>query len=356
MNLKYFVYTILVFVLVKPTVSQTNNSPTEKAPEEFVSLVYHRFGDDRYPSTNISMEDFISHLQYLKSNEYNVITLGEAVDMLQSLEGIPDKTVVITIDDGYRSFLENAMPQLRKFDFSATLFISTKYAGNEGYLTWGEITNLRKEGIEIGNHSHTHEYFVNEEDPDKLLKNFRNDLIRSQNLFKEHLGFEPDLYSYPFGEFTGTMKEELQRQGFVASAAQNSGVVSNYSDLYALPRFPMNESYGGKEQFTEKINMKPLPVEVLLPETPLINDTIQPVLKVKLIRPDLIISENISCYVEGSEQCNLQYDDEDQVITVQSAKPVDSRRTLFTITAPSAIQPSRWCWFSYVFIHPAIKN
>ena len=78
-------------------------------------FVYHRFGDSRYPSTNIATKDFQNHLEYLQQNDFHVITLGDALERLQEERDIPDKTVVLTVDDGYASFYTHAMPLLRQY-------------------------------------------------------------------------------------------------------------------------------------------------------------------------------------------------------------------------------------------------
>ena len=136
-----YVYSLIFFVLLICSASLQVNSQQYTKEQPLLQqgnincFVYHRFGDDRYPSTNISVEDFTKHLDYLKSNEYNVVTFGEAVSLLDSNTPVPNKTVCLTVDDGYKSFYENALPLLREFTYPATIFINTDKFGSGDFLT-----------------------------------------------------------------------------------------------------------------------------------------------------------------------------------------------------------------------------
>lgn len=153
---------LILFIAFSTKIKAQNTSKSSGSDSgQITCFVYHRFGDNRYPSTNISVKDFRNHLTYLKNNEYHVVTLNEALELLINGKTIPEKTVALTIDDGYKSFLENGMPLLREFDYKATLFINTKQFGTGDFLSIQEIRQIIKEGIEVENHSHSHAHFVN---------------------------------------------------------------------------------------------------------------------------------------------------------------------------------------------------
>ena len=130
---------------------------TYSADPVVVSFVYHRFGDHRYQSTNTTLVDFEAHLKYLKDYNFSVKTLSKAMENLES--GF-SRTVVITIDDGFKSFYQYGYPLLKKYGFTATLFINTESIGKQDYMSWDQIKEVRKYGIEIGNHSEGHEHFL----------------------------------------------------------------------------------------------------------------------------------------------------------------------------------------------------
>ena len=126
-------------------------------------FVYHRFGDDRYPATNISLDVFEAHLAYLAENDFSALTLSDALSKMDA-GNLPEKPVVLTVDDGYLTFYENAMPLLKKYDMPATLFVNTAYVGGGDFMNWKQLEEARKAGVEIGNHSHNHPHFLNEEE------------------------------------------------------------------------------------------------------------------------------------------------------------------------------------------------
>ena len=332
------------------TVSNSN-SINEVEIGNISCFVYHRFGDDRYPSTNITLKNFESHLQYLEDNKYTVLTLGEAVHLLLDNKSIPHKTVVLTIDDGYKSFFIRGMPLLRKFGFRATVFINTRQVGYPDFMTWEDIRSVMEEGVEIGNHSHSHDYFV-DYSPVELIEKFNIDLNISQEMFNEKTGRTPDMYSYPYGEYSNSMKAELKRHGFKAAVAQNSGVISALSDIYALPRFPMTGVFSKPEKFAEKIKMKALLVKPAVPYDPVVLYDNPPNLKLKLVNPELIETVNLQCFVGGSRECEFIFNKKSNIITIKSNKVLTARRTLYTITAPSAKQSNVWHWYSWLWIIP----
>ncbi|MEF8888924.1 MAG: polysaccharide deacetylase family protein, partial [Desulfohalobiaceae bacterium] len=206
-------------VPVQAAEKQASGKDTTKSVPCFA---YHRFGDNRYSSTNIPLDVFESQLQYLSENDYTVLTLGQALSRVRSGEGIADKSVVLTVDDGYASFLSGAMPLLREYDFTATLFVQTGNVGDPGYLGWDELRRLQSEGIEIGNHSSSHAHFLNMS-KDRRLERFREDVRQAQQKIASELGEAPDLFSYPFGEYTSGMQEVIRDMGFAAATAQKSG-------------------------------------------------------------------------------------------------------------------------------------
>jgi peptidoglycan/xylan/chitin deacetylase (PgdA/CDA1 family) len=315
---------------------------------DIVCLVYHRFGDSRYPSTNIGLAEFEEHLKYLKNNQFDVITLGEAVGRMLSSGSQEKPVAVITVDDGYRSFSAGAMPLLKKYGYRATLFVNTESVGGGDYLGWEDLKNLLRDSIEIGNHSHAHTQFLNISGAERLRR-FRDDVQQAQDLFARHLGFRPDLFAYPYGEFVPEMRPVLMDMGFRAAAAQKSGVFASRRELYAIPRFPMGGSFARMESYREKVNMKALPVEEVMPENPVITGSSLPVLRLRL-KPGQIRHASLQAFVGGSNVQPVVEDSTGMWIRVDPGLPVSSRRTPYTLTAP--LKGGGWGWYTHLFVHP----
>ena len=340
------------------------NGKEQPAPEadayastqQIVSFVYHRFGDSRFPSTNVDTEVFEAHLQFLKDNNFTVTTLGDALERMESSSDNTARFVVITIDDGYRSFKENGWPLLQRFGFPATLFVNTESVGRRDYLTWDDLRQLRKEGVEIGNHSHTHPHFVNYsgEELNTLLE---NEITLSQNLFEEQLNFKPELFAYPYGENTRRIREFLKEKGFRAAAAQNSGVISAAADKFALPRFPMASGFASLESFKRKAHMNDLPLKVENSADHLIQEN-PPLLKAWLPDRHQINLKQAQFFLQGknlSNQIKLIEQEEGVAVEIRAPGEVKGRRTLYTITAPSQ-DGGKWNWFSYLWINPSVEE
>jgi len=306
-------------------------------------FAYHRFGDSRYPSTNIKMEVFKKQLQYLQENNYTVLSLSEALDRLDN-GNLPEKPVVLTVDDGYSSFYENAFPLLQDYGYPATIFINTSHVGGKSYMNWEQLKKLDKAGIEIGNHSHDHPHFVNFENPSEK---FNEDVTKAQKLFKVHLGFSPKLFSYPYGEYTQKLAETAEKMDFKAATAQRSGVLGSSTDRYAIPRFPMGGPFATMKGFTSKIKMKPLEVEMIEPESTL--DYKVEKVRFKVKTP--VHESTVQCFIDGSKQTIDKNSGHFQVKMPSS----NDRRILITITAQGKKSGS-WHWFSYLVINKKVEE
>ena len=139
--------------------------------------MYHRFEENKYPSTNIKINDFNEHLEIIKRNEISFVHPSNFEQELK--DNKMQRKVLLTIDDGFLSFYENAWPILKKNKIPFILFVSTREVGAFNYMTWDQIRELSKEDfVEIGNHSHTHEYLIDESND--VIK---NDIKQSISIF-----------------------------------------------------------------------------------------------------------------------------------------------------------------------------
>ena len=171
-----------------------------------------------------------------------------------------NKEILLTVDDGFSSFYENAWPYLKKEKIPFILFVSTEPVGKKGYMNWEQIKEIEKEDFAfIGNHSHSHEYLI-----DYNFNEFKKDIEKSINIFNENIGYNPIYFSYPFGEYSLEQKNYISSQ-FDFAFGQNSGVIDLNKDRYELPRFPINEKYGDLERFSFLLKLNPLEYKNILP-------------------------------------------------------------------------------------------
>ena len=222
--------------------------------------MYHRFDENKYPSTNIRMNDFLEHIKIIEENNINFINPKNFENELKNNK--TQRKILLTIDDGFLSFYENAWPILKKKKIPFILFVSTREVGAFNYMTWDQIREISKENfVEIGNHSHTHEYLV--EEKSELIK---NDIEKSISIFKKELGKNSDFFSYPFGEYSIEFKNIIKSLNFKYAFGQHSGVMDETKDFYEFPRFPINEKYGEIKRFKSLMKTLPFKYKKVLPE------------------------------------------------------------------------------------------
>ena len=225
-----------------------------------ISLMYHRFEENKYPSTNIKINNFLKHLEIIQNNNIEFINPKNFEEEL--IENKNKRKILLTIDDGFSSFYKNAWPILKERKIPFILFVNTREVGSYNYMSWKEIKEISKEDfVEIGNHSHTHEYLVDEDD--MIIK---DDIQKSINIFNNKLGKNSNFFSYPFGEYSVSFKNIIKSLGFKYAFGQHSGVIDETKDFYELPRFPINEKYGEYSRFISLTKTLPFKYKKILPE------------------------------------------------------------------------------------------
>jgi len=317
-------------------------------------FVYHRFGDSRYPSTNIKLKVFSEQLAYLKTHHYTVWPLSKIVQHLKNGTPLPEHCVALTVDDAFKTFLTGAMPLLRRYHYPVTLFVSTEAVDGDSYLTWDELKALTKEGVEIGNHTRTHPYLLNRrrgEDEKAWRARVRREILDAQKTLQERLGVTPTVFAYPYGEFSPQLAQIVRSLGFLGAVGQQSGVMAPGEDLFTLPRFPMGGPYATVSGFRAKLAMRALPVTVLKPGSPVLGTANPPTLVVK-ITPGVVDLKQLRCYVPGQPLARLHVDaSAPDEVTVQAQAPLTGRRSKYTLTAPD--RDGHWYWFSQLWVQPS---
>ncbi len=222
--------------------------------------MYHRFEENKYPSTNIKITNFKKQLEIIKKNNLKFINPSDFEKEL--VENKKQRKILLTIDDGFLSFYQNAWPILKINKIPFILFVSTREVGSYNYMTWDQIKEISKEDfVEIGNHSHTHEYLIDESN--EVIK---TDIQNSIDIFKKKLGKNSKFFSYPFGEYSVDFKNIIKSLGFKYAFGQHSGVIDETKNFYELPRYPINEKYGELDRFTSLTKTLPFKYRKLLPE------------------------------------------------------------------------------------------
>ena len=252
--------------------------------------MYHRFEENKYPSTNIKTADFIKHLNLIKKKQFKFVNPDNfESDLLNKKK---EKKILLTIDDGFKSFYEEAWPILKKEKIPFILFVNTREVGTSGYMNWGQINEISEEKFApIGNHSFSHEYLIDMQNQEII-----DDINKASSDFKKNLGYNSPFFSYPFGEYSNNFKTIIKNLGFKYAFGQHSGVTDETKDFYELPRFPINETYGELKRFDTILKTIPLKVKLIVPKEKYIQNTNNP--------PEIIVEffksiknlELLNCY------------------------------------------------------------
>lgn len=328
---------------------------TAVAQDYAVVLMYHRVGDDRFPSTNIRIEQFEAHLDYLDANGFHVMGLPEIMRRLDAGEALPDKAVAITFDDAYESVRDHAHPRLRERDWPYTLFVSADPIdrGVRSYLSWQELRDMRGEGVVFANHSASHAHLTRRlagEAEAQWRERIAADIERGQDRLVAELGrdavtTDPKLFAYPYGEYDRDVAELLRSRRYVAFG-QHSGVVGPRYDRLALPRFTFNERYAAMEGFRDKINGRPLPVRHVEPWDPVVADGRAPRMVLELAGVEKA-AERLQCFF-GSRRLAVEARGAGEVVvSAEGDLPPGRSRYNCTLPAPD----SGFYWYSHLWLN-----
>lgn len=316
------------------------------AAESAVIVMYHRFGEKSFPSTNITLKQLDEHIRILTSGPYTVLPIPDIIKRMKNNEPLPARTVGISIDDAYRSTFTEAWPRLKKAKLPFTVFVSTDHIDNNlrNMMTWDQIHTLVKNGVTIGHHTASHLHMADHSND----KNKR-DIEKASARFKKELGFIPKLFAYPYGEASLQTMSLMRNSGFQVAFGQHSGAFDRSSNKFYLPRFAMNEAYGSPSRFKTAVNSIALPVAEVTPEDPLIKaDNNPPAIGFTITQP-LKRLKQLTCYASHAGRAkHIQLGD--HRIEVRVEKPFPVGRTRLNCTLPAS--EGRWHWFGWQYYRP----
>lgn len=214
---------------------------TYKNPKKPIPvLTYHRVNDEVYDAKvpTVSVRQFEKQMKYLKKRGYQTITEKELLDYYSgSRVKLPKKPILITFDDGWRDNYENAYPILKKYGFTATIFLATGKVGEKEYLTWDMIKEMYSNGIAFGGHTRNH---INLSKVD--FTTAEKEIKWSFEDIEKNLGVKPLSFCYPYGggDLNKSIQSIVKKSGFqIAFASYNYGINMGNVNVMAIRRILM---------------------------------------------------------------------------------------------------------------------
>lgn len=320
-------------------------SPFILAMDNAVILLYHHVSESTPSSTSVTSDIFKQHMNYLQQH-HQVLPLETVISKLKKGEPLPDKTVVITFDDGYINIHDNAHPILFKHKFPYTVFVNPSLINQRAnQLNWQHLKKMSEEGATFANHGYDHQHLLqrsNDESKKSWLSRVMDNINRAEQELERHLGYSLRYLAYPYGEFDLSLKKQLIKNGYTGFA-QFSGAVASHSDFGALPRYPAAGIYSDLEKLKVKLTSLAMPVHEPKPKDPLIDfNSSEQSLSFSIKDPDVEL-QKLACFY-NNETLSLNRNRDSIKADVPGVIPPGRSRV--NCTAPSIKYPDRFYWYS----------
>lgn len=227
-------------------------------------LVYHQFSADHSDKLTVETQKFYEQMLYLKENGYTTIGLDQLLDFMEFKSPLPEKAVVITIDDGWSSAFEIAYPILKKFGFSATLFVYTDFIEKDRAMKWWQLKEMVANGFDVQSHTHSYQSLtmINDTKPFRDYFDFLvQDIEKSRMAIKDNLNINCRYLAYPYGETNPLVISLVKKLGYRAAFTASRGGTPFFENPYTIGRsiihgdFDLNE-FKSKVSYKENITLK----------------------------------------------------------------------------------------------------
>lgn len=177
--------------------------------------------------------EFATQMTYLDERGYETVGFADLLAAQRGETKLPEKPVIITLDDGRALQYEHALPALKEHGFVATFFVFSNAVGRDGYFSWEQLKELHASGMTIASHTRYHPYLTKIEDDDEL----RAELEVSKRVLEEGIGAPVELLAYPFGLLDDRVVEATRVAGYLAARGLDHRATHAPEDAHRLGSF-----------------------------------------------------------------------------------------------------------------------
>ena len=222
--------------------NNTPGSPYVQEAQAVPILYYHSVMRENGNEVRMPPDQFEAQMAYLQDKGYHSISLEQLYQATYKGGGLPAKPFVITLDDGYVDNYTTAFPIMKKYGFTATVFMITSYINGEGFMSWSQLKDLVANGWEIEGHTANHPY-LSKMDPETAL----SELKSSKELLEKGLGQPVDFFAYPYGDLNANVVQALKDTGYVMAVTTERGWADGKEDVWHVHRVYCYASMGMNE-------------------------------------------------------------------------------------------------------------
>jgi len=222
-----------------------------KVPILFYHKISHPNPKAKVSALYVTPYSFRRQMKYLKWRGYETISLDDLFKWLSFGQTLPKRPIILTFDDGYEDNYTYALPILKEFGFTATIFLITRDIGGssgwvdseetvkEQMLSWDKIKEMSDYGIDFQPHTHTHPSLP-KLDKEKITE----EVITSRQIIEKKLQKKADFLCYPYGHFNSETEEVLKEAGYKGALTTKRGLVKQNDNPYALNRIGIKDKHG----------------------------------------------------------------------------------------------------------------
>lgn len=288
-------------------------------------LLYHRVGEERYPSTNVSAEAFRAQMDWLDANGFPVVSTAELEAAILDGRRLPPRAVVIHFDDAYRSVFDRAFPILRERGLPFTVFLPCDAIdrGYPDFVTWEMVAVMARHGGSFGAHGVRHGRLA--PDSDGSGSRSGDDELRTAMEVLRARGIEPRWLAYPYGEYSPVAMREAEGAGYSLAFSQDPGSIGLRSHRFRLPRFAVVGSVGSMATFRERLGYLPLTLGALEPAFGFLATPTPSVFRARVVDPDRYEPGSASVFVSELGQLPARFDPSTGVVSAQGGQMLRRR-------------------------------
>ena len=193
-------------------------------------LMYHFFYDKSKDSGKdgnwIEISNFEEQMKYLSENDFYFPTWEQVENYIDGNQELPEKSIVITVDDGDPSFFELAVPVIQKYKIPVTSFVITYW--------YGDRAKDKQQYVDY--ESHSYDMHKAGKNGKGVMLSWDYDKIKDDVLLSSEVLGGANIFCYPFGQYNDLDMKVLKENGYKLAFTTKAGRVKKSSSKYELPR------------------------------------------------------------------------------------------------------------------------